>query len=365
MMNKGMNAMACVGMADAMLTGRMLLRPGLNHVKNVRPFHQSLPQLEELIDGKAIAADLRAECKFQGTILRREHGIRPGLATVLVGVRPDSKAYVRMKHKAIAEAEFHSVDVTLPDTTTEEELLEKIDELNADEKVHGILVQLPLPDHMNEHNVLNRIKFEKDVDGFLAENIGQLALKGGKPSALSCTPAGCIELLKRSGVDISGKKCVVVGRSNIVGMPVALMLMHNNGSVSVCHSRTKNIEEEIKAADIIIAAIGRAHYVKGEWIKEGAVVIDVGINQIDDPSKKSGKALVGDVYFEAAKQIASKITPVPGGVGPMTIAMLLKNTLNLARQSVGLEPYEVGESRTGPKPMWYNSMSDPVIDKRD
>jgi len=187
---------------------------------------------------------------------------------------------------------------------------------------------------------LNRIKFAKDVDGFLAENIGQLALKGGKPSALSCTPAGCIELLKRSGVEISGKNCVVVGRSNIVGMPVGLMLMHENGTVTTCHSRTQNMEEIIKKADIVVAAIGRARYVKGEWIKEGAVVIDVGINQIDDASKKSGKALVGDVEYAVAVERASKITPVPGGVGPMTIAMLLKNTLNLARQSCGLEAIE-------------------------
>eukprot|EP00398_MALV-I-01_sp_L67-1_P000336 gene336-260_t len=208
----------------------------------------------ELIDGKAIAADLRGEIKILGGQLFEEKKVKPGvrnlleeggegqaqfvgrrwgrprLATVLVGDRPDSATYVRMKHKAIAEVEFHSVDVTLPDTVSEEELLEKVDELNADDAVHGILVQLPLPSHISEHKVLNRIKFSKDVDGFLAENIGQLALKGGKPSALSCTPAGCIELLKRSDVEISGKNCVVVGRSNIVGMPVALMLMHNNGS---------------------------------------------------------------------------------------------------------------------------------------
>ena len=185
----------------------------------------------ELIDGKAIAADLRAEIKILGKQLMDEKKVLPGLATVLVGDRPDSATYVRMKHKAIAEVEFHSVDVTLPATVTEAELLEKIDSLNADDAVHGILVQLPLPDHISEHTVLNRIHFAKDVDGFLAENIGQLALKGGKPSALSCTPAGCIELLKRSGVEISGKNCVVVGRSNIVGMPVGLMLMHNNGKV--------------------------------------------------------------------------------------------------------------------------------------
>jgi 5,10-methylene-tetrahydrofolate dehydrogenase/methenyl tetrahydrofolate cyclohydrolase len=187
----------------------------------------------ELIDGKAIAADLRAEIKILGKQLMDEKKVLPGLATVLVGDRPDSATYVRMKHKAIAEVEFHSVDVTLPATVTEAELLEKIDSLNADDAVHGILVQLPLPDHISERTVLNRIHFAKDVDGFLAENIGQLALKGGKPSALSCTPAGCIELIKRSGVEISGKNCVVVGRSNIVGMPVGLMLMHNNGIFSL------------------------------------------------------------------------------------------------------------------------------------
>ena len=184
----------------------------------------------ELIDGKAIAADLRGEIKILGKQLMEEKKVLPGLATVLIGDRPDSATYVRMKHKAIAEVEFHSADVTLPATVSEAELLEKIDALNADDAIHGILVQLPLPDHISEHTVLNRINFAKDVDGFLAENIGQLALKGGKPSALSCTPAGCIELLKRSGVEISGKNCVVVGRSNIVGMPVGLMLMHNNGT---------------------------------------------------------------------------------------------------------------------------------------
>jgi len=284
----------------------------------------------EKIDGKAIAAQVRAEVKEEASKL----SIRPGLATVLVGNRPDSATYVRMKTKAAAECEFHHVDRLLEDTISQVDLLKVVDELNEDPKVHGILVQLPLPSHIDEQTILRHIKVSKDVDGFSAENMGNLALKGGDPSALPCTPAGVMELLKRSNVEISGKNCVVLGRSNIVGIPVALMLMHANGTVSICHSRTTDIPERCRQADIVIAAIGKPGFVRGDWLKEGCVVIDVGINSVDDSSAVKGYRLVGDVNFDEACTKASKITPVPGGVGPMTIAMLLKNTLRLAQRSV-------------------------------
>lgn len=232
---------------------------------------------------------------------------------------------------------FHSVDVNLETTVTQDELLSEIDKLNDDPKVHAILVQLPLPDHIDEATILKRIKLEKDADGFLAENIGRVWLKGGdKPMAYPCTPFGVIELLQRSNIEISGKYCVVVGRSNIVGMPVAGLLQNLNGTVTCVHSRTKNMEEHIGRADIVVAAIGKGEFIKGEWLKPGCVVIDVGINSKDDPSKKRGYRLVGDVDYESARKVASAITPVPGGVGPMTIAMLLQNTVGLARQSCGL-----------------------------
>eukprot|EP00301_Raphidiophrys_heterophryoidea_P019336 c4289_g1_i1.p1 GENE.c4289_g1_i1~~c4289_g1_i1.p1 ORF type:complete len:247 (-),score=70.68 c4289_g1_i1:41-781(-) len=246
-----------------------------------------------------------------------------------------------MKKKAAEECNFHSVDVHLSDTVSQDDLLQHIHTLNNDNAIHGILVQLPLPKHIDEATVLKAIKFEKDVDGFAAENIGRLAMKGGpRPLSLPCTPAGCIELLKRSNVNPSGLQAVVLGRSNIVGMPVFHMLLALNATVTVCHSRTKNISEHVKRADIVVAAIGQALFVKGDWIKPGAVVIDVGINSVPDPTDKRGYRLVGDVDYDEAKKHASLITPVPGGVGPMTIAMLLKNTVNLARHSVDLAPLE-------------------------
>jgi len=268
--------------------------------------------------------------------LLRDHSIVPGLAVVLVGSRKDSQTYVRMKKKAAAEVAFHSVDIDLPEDVTQESLLREIDRLNADPKVHAILVQLPLPRHIDEAAVLKRIKLEKDADGFSALNIGNLCLRGGdRPLAVPCTAAGCIELLERSGVQISGKEAVVLGRSNIVGMPVAALLQSMNATVTVCHSHTKDMEGYVRKADIVVAALGRAEMVRGSWLKPGCVVIDVGINAVEDASRKLGYRLVGDVNTEEAKLVASQITPVPGGVGPMTIAMLLKNTLQLAYLSVG------------------------------
>lgn len=257
---------------------------------------------------------------------------------VLVGNRTDSATYVRMKKKAVKDVGFHSVDVTLSEDVTELELLARIEGLNQDPDVHGILVQLPLPKHIDEAKVLKSIRVEKDVDGFSALNIGNLCLKGGDPPlAVPCTPAGCIELLQRSGVPVAGKEAVVLGRSNIVGMPVASLLQSMNATVTVCHSGTKNIAEHTKRADIIVAAIGKREFLTADMVKPGVVIIDVGINSKPDPSRKSGMRLVGDVDFEGCKMVASHITPVPGGVGPMTITMLLKNTINLARNSMRLD----------------------------
>lgn len=289
------------------------------------------------IDGRKMAKNIRAEMKAEIQEMKQKVGIVPGLAVVLVGNRPDSATYVRMKKKAAAEVELHAVDVSLPDTVSEEDLLACVEKLNNDPKVHGILVQLPLPKHIDEAAVLKSIRVDKDVDGFSALNIGNLCLRGGdKPLALPCTPAGCIEMLKRSNVNPEGKIAVVLGRSNIVGMPVAQMLQHLNATVTVCHSRTPNMADIVRRADIVVAAVGRPEMVKGSWIKPGAIVIDVGINQKIDPTRKRGYRLVGDVAYDEAKLVASKITPVPGGVGPMTIAMLICNTVRLAKNSLGL-----------------------------
>ena len=291
-----------------------------------------------IIDGKSVAAILQEELKHEVERLRLEqNGLVPGLAVVLVGQRVDSATYVRMKKKVAAAIGLHSVDVTLPDTVSQDQLLQQVQRLNEDPKVHGILVQLPLPNHIDEATVLRSIQVEKDADGFSAVNIGNLCLKGGEPPlAVPCTPAGCIELLQRYNVPIAGKDCVVLGRSNIVGMPVAALLQSCHGTVTVCHSRTHNIPEKVQQADIVVAALGMPEYVRGDWLKPGAVVIDVGINSIDDPTSQRGYRLVGDVNFAECSQVASAITPVPGGVGPMTIIMLMKNTINLARHSVGL-----------------------------
>ncbi len=290
-----------------------------------------------IIDGKAIAATIRGEIKAEVEAVKAKTGKIPGLAAVLVGERKDSQTYVRMKKKACAEVGITSFGFDLPADITQKALLKVVWELNANPDVHGILVQLPLPAHIDDEEILGAISLEKDVDGFHPLNIGRLSMKRRDPLFVPCTPRGCIELLDRSGVEIEGKRAVVLGRSNIVGLPVAMLLLHRNATLTVCHSRTRNLPDVVREADILIAAVGRPQMVKGDWIKPGAVVIDVGVNAIDDPSAKKGYRLVGDVDFDSAKEVAGMITPVPGGVGPMTIAMLLRNTMDSARRAYGLE----------------------------
>ncbi|XP_068311537.1 bifunctional protein FolD 2-like [Pyrus communis] len=287
-----------------------------------------------IIDGKAIAQTIRNEIAEEVRHLSQKYGKVPGLAVVIVGTRKDSQSYVSMKRKACAEVGIKSVDIDLPENVSQDDLIAKVHELNATADVHGILVQLPLPNHINEEKVLSEISIEKDVDGFHPLNIGKLAMKGREPLFLPCTPKGCLELLSRSGISIKGKKAVVVGRSNIVGLPVSLLLLKADATVTVVHSRTPDPESFIREADIIIAAAGQAMMIKGSWIKPGAAVIDVGTNAIDDPSRKSGYRLVGDVDFQEACKVAGWVTPVPGGVGPMTVAMLLKNTLDGAKHAI-------------------------------
>lgn len=284
----------------------------------------------QIIDGKAIAQKVRQEVA-EAVAKRVAAGkSRPGLATVLVGDRVDSATYVRSKQKACEELGMISFSHHLPADATQEQVEGLVRELNADPRVHGILVQLPLPSHLNEERVLQAISVEKDVDGFHPINIGRLAQKGREPLFIPCTPHGCIYLLEQVGVQIEGANAVVLGRSNIVGMPAALLLIGKNATVTVCHSRTRDLPSVVRQADILIAAIGKAEFVRGDWIKPGAAVIDVGINSKPDPTAPKGYRLVGDVNFEEAKEVAGWITPVPGGVGPMTIAMLMKNTLRAA-----------------------------------
>lgn len=280
----------------------------------------------QLIDGKLIGQQVRDEVAA-AVVKRTAAGKRkPTLATVLVGDRPDSAAYVASKGKACQELGMGSVSEHLPADATQEQVEALVRKLNADPSISGILVQLPMPAHIDEERVLSLINIEKDVDGFSPMNIGRLAQKGREPLFVPCTPYGCIYLLEKSGVKIEGANAVVLGRSNIVGMPAALLLIGKNATVTVCHSRTKDIAGTIRQADILIAAIGKTEFVRGDWIKPGAAVIDVGINAVPDATKKSGQRLVGDVNFNEAKEVAGFITPVPGGVGPMTIAMLMKNT---------------------------------------
>ncbi|XP_052201378.1 bifunctional protein FolD 2 [Diospyros lotus] len=287
-----------------------------------------------IIDGKAIAQTIRSEIAAEVSQLSQKYGKVPGLAVVIVGSRKDSQSYVSMKRKACNEVGIKSFDVDLPEQVSEAELMSKIHELNAIPDVHGILVQLPLPKHINEERILGEISIEKDVDGFHPLNIGKLAMKGREPLFLPCTPKGCLELLSRSGISVKGKRAVVVGRSNIVGLPVSLLLLKADATVTIVHSHTSNAESIIREADIVIAAAGQAMMIKGGWIKPGAAVIDVGTNAVDDPSRKSGYRLVGDVNFDEACKVAGCITPVPGGVGPMTVAMLLKNTLEGAKRAM-------------------------------
>ena len=287
-----------------------------------------------IISGKEIADAMRAELATDVEELKSK-GVIPGLTVVLVGEDPASQVYVRMKGKACDKLGMKSETIRMPAETTEDELLQVVERLNTDDTVHGILVQLPLPDQINERRILLTIRPDKDVDGFHPVNIGKLSV--GDPTGFRpCTPYGVQQMLLRSGVEISGAHAVIVGRSNIVGRPMASLLLHKgeggNATVTVCHSRTKDLPEITRQADILIAAIGSPEFVKGDWVKPGATVIDVGVNRVDDPSVEKGYRLVGDVEFDAAKEVAAAITPVPGGVGPMTITMLLYNTVQAARQ---------------------------------
>ncbi|HNZ08202.1 MAG TPA: bifunctional methylenetetrahydrofolate dehydrogenase/methenyltetrahydrofolate cyclohydrolase FolD [Bacillota bacterium] len=277
-----------------------------------------------IIDGKAVAAEIREGLKLEVDEFKKEFGREPGLAVVIVGEDPASRTYVNSKKKGCAELGMYSEEHALPEQTTQAELESLVKRLNLDPKIDGILVQLPLPKHMDADAVISTIDPMKDVDGFHPVNIGNLLI--GRPCLKSCTPAGIMELIKRSGVDLTGKHAVVVGRSNIVGKPVAVLLLEKHATVTICHSRTKDLAEMCKMADVLVAAVGKAKMIKGEWIKPGAVVIDVGTNKVE-----GSKKLVGDVDFDAAKEIAGWITPVPGGVGPMTITMLMHNTIKAAR----------------------------------
>jgi len=348
----------------------------------------------QLIDGTAIAKTVRQEVAVEVEKLKKEYDITPGLATVLVGENPASKAYVGSKQRACQELGMNSIGHKLQATATQEEVEGLVKELNADPAVHGILVQLPLPKHLDEEKILSAISLEKDVDGFHPVNIGRLSMKGREPLFVPCTPAGCIELLVRSGVQIEGAEAVVLGRSNIVGLPVSMLLLHRNATISICHSRTQDLPGTCRRADILIAAVGRTEMVKGDWVKPGAAVIDVGINQKwiahpadkewtcaatgetfiahrKDQSEKGGRRkmgvycmthdkaylknqvpkniddcetvdlfrkynLVGDVDFDDVQQVAGHLTPVPGGVGPMTIAMLMQNTMRGAKHALGI-----------------------------
>jgi 5,10-methylene-tetrahydrofolate dehydrogenase/methenyl tetrahydrofolate cyclohydrolase len=289
-----------------------------------------------LIDGTAIAAKVRAQVAADVQTLTAKTGQKPGLATVLVGENPASQAYVKSKRKACAEVGMESFGHELPKTASQEEVESLVASLNADPNVHGILVQLPLPDHLNEERVLNTVGIDKDVDGFHPVNIGRLSMKGRKPLFVPCTPAGCMVLLEEAGAQFKGANAVVLGRSNIVGLPAAMLLLHRDATLTICHSRTKDLPAVCREADILIAAVGRPLMVKRDWVKPGAYVIDVGINRVEDSTKKSGYRLVGDVDFDDVKEVAGAITPVPGGVGPMTIAMLLKNTLRGAQAAFGV-----------------------------
>ncbi|MFH1523724.1 MAG: bifunctional 5,10-methylenetetrahydrofolate dehydrogenase/5,10-methenyltetrahydrofolate cyclohydrolase [Chloroflexota bacterium] len=289
----------------------------------------------QIIDGRAIAQKVRQEVAAEVTKRTAAGKPKPTLATVLVGDRTDSLSYVTSKGKACEELGMGSISHHLPADATQEQVEELVSRLNADPQVSGILVQLPMPAHINEERVLSLVGIEKDVDGFSPLNIGRLAQKGREPLFVPCTPFGCIYLLEQSGVKIEGANAVVLGRSNIVGMPAALLLIGKNATVTVCHSRTRDLPAVVRQADILIAAIGKMEMVRGDWIKPGAAIIDVGINEKPDATKKKGYRLVGDVKFEEAKEVAGLITPVPGGIGPMTIAMLMRNTLRAAQIQQG------------------------------
>lgn len=283
--------------------------------------------MAQIIDGKLVSAKVKEQVRNEVTALK-EQGITPGLAVIIVGDDPASRVYVNNKKKACADVGFYSEEYALPAETTMEQLLGLIDELNTRKDINGILCQLPLPKHLDEKEVINRIDSSKDVDAFSPVNVGKITI--GEYDFLPCTPAGVMELLAHYNISAEGKNCVVIGRSNIVGKPMALLLLHQNGTVTVCHSRTQNLADVCKNADILVAAVGKANFVTADMVKDGAVVIDVGMNRLD------GK-LCGDVKFDEVSKKASYITPVPGGVGPMTIGMLMKNTLKAAKLHYGVE----------------------------
>ncbi len=280
--------------------------------------------MAEIISGKLVSAEVRKNIAKEVADFASQSGVTPGLAVILVGNDPASAVYVRNKHKACLEVGMNSYEITMPENTSEDELLAKISELNNDNNVHGILVQLPLPKHISEENVINSIDPSKDVDAFHPQNVGKIMI--GNYDFIPCTPAGVMELLHFYNVDINGKECVIIGRSNIVGKPMSLLLLAENGTVTICHSKTRDLASVTRRADVLVVAIGRADFVTADMVKPGAVVVDVGINRKDD-----GK-LCGDVNFAEVEKIAAMITPVPGGVGPMTITMLLKNTLTAAKK---------------------------------
>ncbi|WP_157018607.1 bifunctional methylenetetrahydrofolate dehydrogenase/methenyltetrahydrofolate cyclohydrolase [Mesorhizobium xinjiangense] len=295
--------------------------------------------MAEIIDGKSIAEDVVAKVKEGAAALKASSGTVPGIAVVIVGEDPASQVYVASKSRKAKECGFHSVQHSLPETTTEDALLGLIGDLNSDPAIHGILVQLPLPDHMNSGRVIQAVAPEKDVDGFHFINVGKLGTGELETAFVPCTPAGAMVMIERArGRDLSGLNAVVVGRSNIVGKPIANLLLKANATVTIAHSRTHELPALCRTADILIAAVGRPKMIGGDWIKPGATVIDVGINRVPAPEKGEGKTrLVGDVDFVAAEKVAGAITPVPGGVGPMTIAMLMANTLTAAARAAGAE----------------------------
>ena len=284
--------------------------------------------MANLIDGKAVSAQVKEKVRLETAELMEKHGIQPGLAVVIVGNDPASRVYVNNKKKACDAVGFLSFEYALPEDTTQEELLALVQKLNDDPSVNGILVQLPVPKQIDDKAIINAISPAKDVDAFHPENVGRIMI--GEYSFLPCTPAGAMELIDSTGVDVAGKNCVVIGRSNIVGKPMAMLLLHRNGTVTICHSRTKDLTAVTREADILVAAVGKPNFVTGDMVKEGAVVIDVGINRLDN-----GK-LCGDVNFAEVEPKAGWITPVPGGVGPMTIAMLMRNTLTAAKAQNGI-----------------------------
>ena len=290
----------------------------------------------QIIDGKAISEKLLCEIAADVEAMVKQGLPRPGLAAVLVGENPASQQYVKMKRKTCEKNGLQSFGYELPKTATQAEVEALVKELNADPKVNGILVQLPLPDHLDDEKILNSISIEKDVDGFHPINIGRLAQKGREPLFVPCTPDGCIYLIDQTGFQLKGANAVVLGRSNIVGMPVALLLVKRDATVTICHSRSKDLPGICRSADVLIAAVGRPEMVKADWIKPGAVVIDVGTNRVDDPTSEKGYRLAGDVAFDEAKEVAGWISPYPGGVGPMTITMLLRNTVRGAKIQAGV-----------------------------